>query len=443
MNGPTVEIAKTVLAASKAAQTEVIVTASKNALTRFANNTIHQNVAEEDTYVIVRAVAGKRVGIASGNDVSKSGLRRLAKTALEIARRQMEIPDFPGLPAPKPVADVSAYSAATAALSPAKRASAAVSIIRPSARKGAIASGAISNESSTLTAANSLGVLATAGRTEFEAMAVIEKDSGAGCAAGISTDYRSVDVRRIGKTALRKCINSQNPREIEPAEYAVVLEPQAVAGLLAYMAYMGFGAQNYLEGRSFLCGRLGAKIMHDSVSVWDDGLDASGMPVPFDYEGQPKTRVPLIESGVARSVVYDSYFAARAGTVSTGHAMPPGSTTGPLPTNLFMGPGASSLDEMIASTERGLLVTRFHYVNIADPSNAVLTGLTRDGTFLIEKGRVRYPVKNLRFTESMLAAFSEVEGVSRDRSLEPAMLGAALVPAVKMSSFRFTGVTQF
>jgi predicted Zn-dependent protease len=443
MSELTAKIAADVLAMCKGDQAEAIVTSSNSALTRFANNTIHQNVAEENLSVTLRVVVGKRVGIASGNDVSKSGLRRLAKTAFGIASHQQELPDFPGLPGPKPVASVEAYSDDTARLSPARRASMAAGIFRPAAAKGATASGTVSNDSSSLTVANSLGVAATARRTEFEASAVIEKGSGAGYAAATAVDHRSVDVKRVGRVALSKCLKSQDPVPVEPAEFTVVLEPQAVAGLLSYMAYMGFGAQSFIEGRSFVTGRLGEKLLHESVSIWDDGLDPAGLPAPFDFEGQPKTRVPLVDRGFARAVVYDTYFASKAGVEPTGHALPPGFSLGPLPTNLFMAPGTSSTDEMISSTDRGLLVTRFHYINIADPSKAVLTGLTRDGTFLIEKGRVTRPVRNLRFTESMLSAFSAVEALSAERSLEPEFLGAMLVPAAKLSRFRFTGATEF
>jgi len=206
---------------------------------------------------------------------------------------------------------------------------------------------------------------------------------------------------------------------------------------------MGFGAQSFCEGRSFMSGRIGLKLMHESVSIWDDGLDEDGIPSTFDMEGVPKQRVNLIENGIARGVVYDTYYAAKEGVKSTGHSLGPSYAGGPLPTNLFMAAGKSSLDEMIRSTERGLLVTRFHYTNIADPAHAVLTGLTRDGTFLVENGRISRPVRNLRFTESMTDAFSAVEALCAERSLEPAILGAILVPAVKISSFTFTGATEF
>jgi len=437
------KIAAEVLAASKAAQTEVIVISGASALTRFANNTIHQNVAEEDVSVTVRAVDGKHVGVASGNDFSKPGLRRLAATALDIARQLPEIPDFPGLPGKAAVADALSYSKDTASMSPRARAKAAAQVIRPSASKGANASGTVSSDWAVLTAANSHGASATARRSEYEVTAVIEKGSGAGYAGGLSWDARKIDARRVGAAALAKCLSSAEPQPIEPASYTVILEPQAVAGLLSYIAYMGFGAQSFIEGRSFTSGRTGQKIMHESVSIWDDGLDPEGMPMPFDYEGQPRKRVNLIEKGVARGVVYDTWYGAKGGAASTGHALPPDFPEGPLPTNLFMAAGGSSLEEMIASTEKGILVTRFHYVNIADPSKAVLTGLTRDGTFLVENGRVAHPVRNLRFTESMLSAFSSVEALSRERSLESSMLGGVVAPAAKISSFRFTGATEF
>lgn len=429
------------LSFSKADQTEVVVAGGRSALTRFANNTIHQNVSQENLSVSVRAVFGKRIGVASSNDTSKRGLRRLVETACEIAKSQGELPDFPGLPEGQPIAEVEAYSRETAGMTPAGRAALAREVIETAASERAVASGSVAEEDSSVAVVNSLGAHAWERTTQFAASSVVEKDTGAGWAGGVSWTNRRVDVARIARTALRKCLDSRDPQPLEPGEYTVVLEPQAVAGLVSYTAYMGFGAQSLLEGRSFLAGRIGEKIMHESVSIWDDGLDEEGLPSTFDMEGVPKRRVNLVENGSARGVVYDTYNAAKAGLASTGHSLGPGFSAGPLPTNLFMAPGASSPDEMVRSTERGVLVTRFHYVNIAEAKEALLTGLTRDGTFLIEDGQIRHPVRNLRFTESMLRAFSAVEAISADRSLEDAMLGAAMVPAVKISSFRFTGST--
>lgn len=443
MKDRTERIAGIVLAASRADETEVIVSEGVQSLTRFANNAIHQNVSEENTSVTIRVALGKRVGVAAGNDVSNAGLRRLVKTALDIAKQSIEVAEFPGLPGPKPIAEVQAFCKDTSVLTPTMRARAAAGMIKPALRKGAVASGFVANSQGAMRVANSKGVDALIRRTEYEVSAVIEKDSGAGYAGGISCAKSGVNARAVGRTALCKCIKSMDPKAVEPGEYTVILEPQALAELIAYMGYMGFGAQNFDEGTSFLCGRIDTKVAGDAVSIWDDGLDAEGMPISFDFEGVPKRKVMLIEGGVARGVVYDTLYAAKAGRESTGHALPPGYTGGPLPTNLFMAPGESSREEMIRSTERGLLVTRFHYINIADQPHAVLTGMTRDGTFLIEKGKVRRPIKNLRFTESMLKAFSNVQAISRDRSVEPSMLGGIVVPTVKIADFLFTGATAF
>jgi len=202
---------------------------------------------------------------------------------------------------------------------------------------------------------------------------------------------------------------------------------------------MGLGALAYQEGRSFLCGKLGQKVLDEKITIVDDGLDPTGLPTPFDGEGTPKRRVVLFERGVARNVVYDVRTAAKEGRTSTGHGSPAPNPSGPMPGNMLMEPGGSSVEEMIRSTKRGLLVTRFHYTNVAERSKATITGMTRDGTFLVENGAVAGPVRNLRFTESCLRALSAVEFVGRERR----RIGTTVVPALKLRSFRFTGATEF
>ncbi|HID06242.1 MAG TPA: TldD/PmbA family protein, partial [Armatimonadetes bacterium] len=219
----------------------------------------------------------------------------------------------------------------------------------------------------------------------------------------------------------------------------VVLEEEAVATLLMMLAYMGLGARAVQEGRSFMCERFGERIMSECVTIYDDALNTEGLPQPFDYEGVPKQKVVCIESGVAKAVVYDTYTAAREGKQSTGHALPQPNPWGPYPTNLFMSTGELTLEEMISTTERGLLITRFHYVNPVHPKRTVITGMTRDGTFLIEDGRVTHGVRNLRFTQSILDALSCVDAISRTRKL----CDSTVAPAVKVNQFAFTGVTEF
>ena len=195
-----------------------------------------------------------------------------------------------------------------------------------------------------------------------------------------------------------------------------------------------------------MVGKIGQQIVDPRISIWDDGLDPAGIPLPFDFEGVPKQRVDLIEEGVARGVVYDSYRAGKEeGKASTGHALPAPNTMGPFPLNTFFGPGDATLEEMIASTERGIYVTRFHYTRPVEPTKVVITGMTRDGTFLIENGEIAYPVKNLRFTQSYLEALNHVEMIGREPRL---LLGLGdiardSVPALKLGKFTFTGATEF
>ena len=192
-----------------------------------------------------------------------------------------------------------------------------------------------------------------------------------------------------------------------------------------------------------MSGRVGERVMAESVSIWDDGLSLDGIPSPFDPEGVPRRRVDFIVDGVANEVATDSYYAARAGAESTGHAVPAGNTFGPLPGNLFLAPGDATVEDMVRSTERGVLVSRFWYTRTVHPLSVVVTGMTRDGTFLIENGRVVAPVQNLRFTQSYLEAMNQVDMIGRESRLLPSFLGSCRVPALKIRDWGFTGATEF
>jgi PmbA protein len=259
----------------------------------------------------------------------------------------------------------------------------------------------------------------------------------------VSSAVGSIRPLEVAEIAVRKAIAAQNPEAIEPGEYTVILEPAAVADMLMFLGFLGFSALAAQEGRSFMCGQIGSRVMGDNITIWDDGLDPAGLPMPFDFEGVPKEKVVLIDRGIASGFVHDSATASQEDRLSTGHALPAPNTYGPMPINLFMAPGDSTLDEMISSTERGILVTRFHYTNPVHPVKVIITGMTRDGTFLVENGRVTRPVRNLRFTDSVPRAFSEVLSMSRERKLQAGYFGGALVPSMKVGRFAFTGATEF
>jgi len=441
-----VQIAQQVLELSSADQTEVLIEGTDEQLTRFAANAIHQNVSETDVAVRIRAVFGKKVGVASSNDLSDKALQRLVESAETVARLQQENPDFRSLPTPQPVQEQDAYVEATAACTPERRARAVAAICVLAEENGLEAAGAYSTSASELLVANSLGISAYHRRTIGRLSAVTMGETSSGYAEGAATDITALDPEAIGRVAVDKALRGQNPTEIAPGTYTVILEEDAVADMLFTLGYLGLGALSVQEGRSFMNGRFGQPITGEQITIWDDGHDPRGIVQPFDYEGVPKQRVTLIEEGIAKAVVYDSFTAGREeGKTSTGHSLPAPNTAGPLPMNLFLAPGKASKEEMLASTERGAWVTRFHYTNPVHPVKAVLTGMTRDGTFLIEKGEITRPLKNLRFTQGILEALAGAEMLGAELKRVVAGWGgsATCVPALKIDGFRFTGTTEF
>ncbi len=437
------EIAGRVLALSAAEQTEVIIMSEDSGLTRFANSYIHQNVAERNVGLRVRTVVGKKIGVASINDLGPAALERVVERALTIAKLQPENPDFTSLPSPAPIAEVEVFDEATAAFSPEARAKAVGVICRQAVDNGLVASGAFTTGTGELAVANSLGIFAYYAITTADVSTVIMSDDSSGYSAATAWKVGEINPETIGSEAVEKALLSRNPRDLPPGRYPVILEEYAVADIMDTLAYLGFGALSVQEGRSFMVDSFGKQIMSDAISIWDDGLDPAGLPMPFDFEGVPRQRVDLIKEGVAEAVVYDSYTAGKEGKASTGHGLPAPNTFGPIPGHTFMAPGEATKKEMLGTVERGILVTRFHYTRPVHPKLVIVTGMTRDGTFLIEKGEVAYPIKNLRFTQSYLEALANVELVSRETRLQQNWFGGTRAPALKLTEFEFTGATEF
>jgi len=426
-------------------QAEVLLSTSDEALTRFANNTIHQNVAERNSMLRVRAVIGKRIGVATANSLEAQAVREAAEVACTIARFSEENADFQSLPAvagPIKAMD-EAFSDVTAVTSPEQRAKAVQTIIRRAEAGKLTAAGAYSTSCEEIAVANSLGVFAYQPLTAAEINTVVMGETSSGYADRAATNTADIDFDALGKEACDRAIRSADPRDLEPGEYEVVLEPYAVAEMIDYLAWVSFGAVAFQEGRSFMAERMSQKVTGPAISILDDGRDPSCFPLPFDFEGVPRQVLPLIEHGVARGVVWDSYTAARQGVPNTGHALPAPNPMGPLPGHLHLTPGDKSLEELVGSIERGLWVSRFHYVNVLRPLETIITGMTRDGAWWVEGGEVKYPVKNLRFTQNVLEALDSVQGIGRDLKLQRGGFGGSLVPALKLGGFAFTGKTDF
>lgn len=422
-------------------QAEALAISSETALTRFANNRVHQNVANEDAAVSVRAVVGTRVGVASTNRTGPGDLERCCEAAVEAARRSPADPDFPGLPGPRPIAARTRVSEGTQAFGPSERADAVGRIIEESASRGLVAAGTISVSASAVAVANSLGVDASMATTSARATVLsMGPDSGSGWAAQAGPDASRIDAGALGRRAAETALASASPIDLDPGVYTVILAPEAAADIAQFLGWYGCSAKAVEEGRSFMSGHIGERLVSPLISLSDDALADDATGLTFDYEGQPKQRVDLIEHGVARGPVTDSYWAAKTGTADTGHALPAPNSFGPLPLDLRYAPGTSDRDAMVGSVTRGIYVTRFHYTNIEDPVRAVLTGMTRDGTFLIEGGALSRPVKNLRFTCSAIEALDSTLAVSEHRELVGEE-GGVLAPYLLLERFTFTGQT--
>jgi len=441
------ETLNSALKKSRADQSEALFISGENGLTRYANSYIHQNVSEHNSKVIFRVALGKKIGICSTNSFKKDDLLKALSFAHMIASHQRENPDFPGFPAKQKITRLKTTYKKTADFTPKQRAEIVKKICDKATSHNLTVAGSFSTSQSEVAVSNTSGLSAYQPFTSASINLVTMSDNSSGYAEDMSRDVTLIDFDELAETAIQKCLGSKKPKEIEPGEYDVILEPAAVGNLLEWLSIIGLGAKQYQEGTSFLCDKIGKKVMGDNFTLIDDGINENGLPFPFDFEGIPKKKVVMIDKGIAKNLVYDSQTAYKDKVKSTGHSLPPPNTEGPIPLNLFVKAGDSSVKKMIESTDKGLLVTRFHYINgYLDTKKALMTGMTRDGTFWIEDGKIKHGVKNLRFTESMLKAFSNISQISRKRKTAIPWwgdIGAIVAPAMLIKNFKFTGKTEF
>lgn len=426
-----------------ATQAEVLYSATASALTRFAVNTIHQNVADENEQVNIRAVLGRKLGVISCNQLGEDSLRDAVRRAIAIASVQPEDPDFRSLPAPEPITPAAgAYSEATAGFGPEERAAAVGVVVARALERGYEAAGAFETTTSRIAVANSLGIWSFEPRTEAEFHAVIMADAGgSGWTQRVAVDASTLDFDALAHEAVEKAERSRYPEELPVGEYQVVLEAYAVGDLLQNLSFMGLNALALEEERSPFTGHLGEQVAAPSVTIYDDAYDPAGLPRAFDYEGAAKRKVLLVDRGLASAVVYDSLSAQKEGKPNTGHALPAPNTFGAFPENLMMAPGEASREDLFHGIDRGVYVTRLHYTNIVHPVRTLFTGMTRDGTFLIEHGQLAHPVKSFRFTQSIWEALASAEAIGRER-IQTRDYTTVVAPAVRLGVWHFTGVTQ-
>jgi PmbA protein len=450
---------------SSADEIEVLFSGGRFALTRFANNTIHQNVAEENYVVSVRTVFGGRTARAFTNKFDDESLRQVVRSSESLAKLQHPDPDL--LPMPdsleaegsagggaRATYATSRHFAGTAAITPELRAEGVGKIVGVAERHKLTTAGVFSSADSLEGIFNSRGLGNWHTQTLAEVSITMIGADSSGWQKANSPDVKNLDPLALAETAARKALESARPREISAGKYTVILEPAAVLDIVGFM-FWDYSGMSILDQRSFLTGRIGTKLFGDNISIWDDAGHPLQTGSPFDGEGVRRQRVGLIENGVVKRVVYARATAERmkrseykdsVGPVeATGHGFALPNEMGEIPQNIVFAPVSDpqTVEQMIASTERGVLVTRLWYIREVEPFEKMLTGMTRDGTFYVENGRVQGGVRNFRFNEGLIHMLSSVESMSVPVRACGEESFDMVVPAMKVKEFNFTEVTKF
>ena len=421
---------------------EALFGAHFGALTRFANNTIHQNVAEQDRWISIRVALDHRTARATTNRFDPDSIRAAVEQALALARSAAANPDLLPLTEPSVISETKRFDAPTAAATPEHRGRAVAEAIRIVESAGQTAAGIYSTGQSIEALFNSRGVAAWHAETmaQFSITAMADDSSGWAKASAVSRE--SFDPLALARSAAEKARLSHDPQEIAPGRYTVILEPAAVLDLVGQI-FGDFSATAVADSRSFLTDRLGKKLFGDNIQILDDVAHPLQAGVPFDGEGVGRRKLTLVEAGVPRDLAYARSSAQRAGVEPTGHGFPLPNEVGEAPLNIVIAGGSTSLDEMIASTDRGVLVTRLWYIREVDPYEKIMTGMTRDGTFLIENGRVTRGLRNFRFNQGIIELLNNVEALSPSVRASGEEAFDMVVPAMKVRGFNFTEVTRF
>ena len=435
-------LAERILRLSDADETEVEIDAGADALTRFTNNTIHQNVAEQHLSVSVRTVFDGRTARATTNKTDDESLRRVVAASSTLAHSHPKNPDLLPMPGQQKFPKVERYFANTAGATPSDRAIAVSKAIAIAARRKQTAAGIFTTGGSVMAMANSNGLFAAHRQTRAEfSITMMESDS-SGWAKANSPDLSQVHPELLADRASQKAEASRGPREVEPGHWLVILEPAAVLDLVGFLFY-DFAGTCVHDQRSCFNKRMGKKIMGDNITLYDDVTHPLQSGPAFDGEGIPRQKVLLVENGVPRNLVYARSTAKKMKAKPTGHGFSLPNQDGEAPFNLVFGGGNTSVDDMVASTDRGILLTRLWYIREVDPYEKVLTGMTRDGSFLVENGAITAGLRNFRFNQNILEMLSNVD------ELSPAVRAAGeesfemVVPAMKVRNFHFTEVTKF
>jgi predicted Zn-dependent protease len=419
-----------------------VIIREKGSISRFALNRLHQGVEREGCSLTFEVAVGKKLGLISVDAPAPEALPRLLGEAAAMARLLPDTEEFSGFFRPPPAPEFSDLPAATLAFDAPARAELLRPAFAAAEKLGFGYAGTLASHLSEVAVLTRGGGRRAGRRAAADARLFAVDGTVSGFAGQTTGDASRLDVPALVALSLERASRGRKPVKLPPGKYPVILMPHAVAELMEWFCSIAATARSVEEGMSVIAARAGQPLMSPAVTIRDDARDPAGLPLPFDFEGREREAVNLIERGIAGRTVNDSLSALRLKQPNTGHAGVPGGE-GAHPMHLFMNAGEATETEMIAAVERGIYVTKFHYVNgFLDPHQAVMTGLTRDGAFLIENGKLGPGIENLRFTESMLKAFSGVKMISRERLTVPAWwsaLGSFTMPALLLNEFTFTG----
>ncbi len=410
-----------------------------SSLTRFANSFIHQNVSEDVAEVTLRVALDGRVSSSTTTATSLDALRLFVDATIDTAAQQPVDAEWPGVGGQTETVTAEHWDAATAEADPADRANAVKAFVE--AGEGLVSAGFCQTESRGHAYGNSEGRRVDGRFTTAVIDGIHQSSTSAGSGHAAGTALGSLDAAAIGALAAERARNSRDPFDAKPGEYEVVLSPECVATIAVFLDAYGFNAKLAQEGMSFV--DLGTEQFDRSINIWDDATDPRTLFVPFDVEGTPKRRIDLVRGGVPESLLYDRRTAAKAGVESTGNAIAGGDVFGPFSVNMFVGGGESAVEDLIASVDRGIYVSTFNYCRVLDPKTLAVTGLTRNGTFMIEQGKITDAVTNLRFTQSFVDALApgRVAGIGDDARLADSEFGPMFIhaPSMHLASWNFTG----
>jgi PmbA protein len=421
---------------------EAIFGAHREALTRFANNTIHQNVSEQAQMVSVRVQLDGKTARATTNRLDAASMRAAVAESIALSRAASADPDLLPMAAPARIAELNRFDGPTADTSPVERARAVAEAIRLVEGAGQTAAGIYSTGQNVEALFNSQGIAAWHAETMANFSITAMAGNSSGWAKGSAVARAAMDPVAMARSASEKARHSHDPLEIPAGRYTVILEPAAVLDLVGQM-FGDFSATAMEDQRSFLTDRLGTKLFGENIDIYDDVAHPLQAGVPFDGEGVPRRKLMLVDAGVPRELAYSRATAHRAGVEPTGHGYPLPNEAGEAPANIVIAGGKTSVDEMIASVERGVLVTRLWYIREVEPFAKIMTGMTRDGTFLIEGGQIVRGLKNFRFNQGIIDLLSNVEALSPAVRASGEEAFDMVVPAMKVNNFHFTEVTRF